>query len=145
MMFLGIFFDVSRKSQLFFSLFLIHPKYICYTSGSLLQVCQHYYDAGKKKYFSTIQAGATLIKYERRYVLISLFNILLKEKLHLHCVLLNNKSVSLSATNSQMVLANYFLFTLWILLFSRWLFFFLTPPKHFSHFTCKNLNPLCIM
>lgn len=65
-----------------------------------------------KKYFSTIQAGATLIKYERRYVLISLFNILLKEELHLHCVLLNNKSVSLSATNSQMVLANYFLYSL---------------------------------
>lgn len=66
----------------------------------------------RKKYFSTIQAGATLIKYERRYVLISLFNILLKEELHLHCVLLNNKSVSLSAINSQMVLANYFLYSL---------------------------------
>lgn len=66
----------------------------------------------RKKYFSIIQAGATLIKYERRYVLISLFNILLKEELHLHCVLLNNKSVSLSAINSQMVLANYFLYSL---------------------------------
>lgn len=66
----------------------------------------------RKKYFSTIQAGANLIKYERRYVLISLFNILLKEELHLHCVLLNNKSVSLSAINSQMVLANYFLYSL---------------------------------
>lgn len=57
----------------------------------------------RKKYFSTIQAGATLIKYERRYVLISLFNILLKEELHLHCVLLNNKSVSLSDGFSKLL------------------------------------------